>query len=185
MKAVKLSKFPKTIDRQLKIVGSLILLTILFLQGGGMLIIYKIQQYFIQDEMIQSINSDKTQFQKVILSLSDYQKCRINDREININNKLYDIKSVNISGASVKLLVLNDSREENILMKIAEFTNNTRQPNSVLYNNLKHLLSLNYLPQERYNSFILYPWSAEKSILFNLKFISTFPEILTPPPRLD
>ena len=138
MKAVKLSKVSKTINRQLKIVGSLLLLAILILQGGGMLLIYRIQQSYVQDNMIQSINSSKTQFQEIVLSRSDYQLSRINASEITINNKLYDVKSVNISGDRVNLLVLNDSMEENILAKIAEFTNNSRQPNSVLCNSLNH-----------------------------------------------
>jgi hypothetical protein len=185
MKAVKRSKFAKIINRQLKIVGSLILLAILFLQGGGMLLIYKIQQYYVHDNMIQNINSSKTQFQEIVLTLSDYQKCRINASEITINNKLYDVKSANIYGDRVKLLVLNDSMEENILVKIAEFTNNTRHPNSVLCNNLKHLLTLSYLPQPGYSSFFIYPSSVDKFIQFNLNYISRFPEILTPPPRLD
>jgi hypothetical protein len=135
--------------------------------------------------MIQSINNSKTQFQKIVLSLSDYQKCKINASEITINNKLYDVKSVNISGDRVKLLILRDSMEENILVKIAEFTNNTRQPNSVLCNNLNHLLTLNYLPQAGYSNFFIYPSSIDKFILFKLNYISRFPEILTPPPRLD
>ncbi len=170
---------------QLKIVGSVILIAILLLQAGGMLLIYKIQQYYVQDEMMQSLNNNKTQFQKIILTLGDYQKCRINASEIIINHNLYDVKSVNISGTNVVLLALNDSKEENILMKIAEFTNSTRQPNSVLFNNLNHLISLNYIPPEAYNRFFIYSSIIDKFNLFTLNYISTFPEILTPPPRID
>jgi len=168
---------------QLKLAGSVLLLTILFLQAGGILIIYKLQQYYVQDEMMQNLNSYKTQFQKIVLSLSEYQKCKINAREITLHNKLYDVKSVNIFGTRAELLVLNDSREENILIKIAEFTSTTRQQNSVLFNNLRHLLSLSYLPHERYISLFIYPFPIDKSFPVTLHFISTFPEIPTPPPR--
>jgi hypothetical protein len=98
---------------------------------------------------------------------------------------LYDVKSVSISGDRAELLVLNDSREENILVKIAEFTNTTRQQNSVLFNNLKHLLSLSYLPYESYCNLFIYPCPVDKSVPVNLHFISTFPEIPTPPPRIS
>jgi hypothetical protein len=185
MKAVKLSIFAKIINKQLKIVGSFILIAILLLQAVGMIFIFKIQQYYVQDEMKQSLNSDQTQFEKIILTLCDYQKCRINAGEIIIKNKLYDVKSVSISGTRVQLLLLNDPREETLLVKIAEFANNTRQTDNSLFNNLKHLLSLNYLPQEGFSSFFIYPSSFDKFILFNLNYISTFPEILTPPPRID
>jgi len=154
------------------------------LQSGGLLLIYKVQQSYVQDEMKQSLSSNTCKFQKIILSFDVYQKCKINSNEVKINEKLYDVKSVKASGSNIELLVINDSREENIIAKIAEFTNNVPHSNNAITNNLRQLLSMNYISQEAYSGFFSYPSSVAK-ILFSVTYvISNFPEIPTPPPRL-
>lgn|GEM_PF-1689109 len=178
------SVFTGTINRLLKLTGYLFLLIILLLQAGGMLLIYKMQQYYVQVEMRTSLTNDKTQFQKIVLSLSDYRKCEINPDEIRFKNKMYDVKSINFSGNNVELLVLNDVKEENILKKIENYATNTRLPNSDFLNNLKQLLSLSYLFQEAYCNFVIYPSSVNNFPLSNKNVISTFPEIPSPPPKL-
>jgi hypothetical protein len=138
----------------------------------------------VQDEMKQSLNSNTCKFQKIILSFDVYQKCKINSNEIKINDKLYDIKSIKTSGSNIELLVMNDSKEENILAKIAEFTNNVPHSNNAIANNLKQLLSLNYIPLEANNGSFIYPSTVVKILFSITSVISNFPEIPTPPPRL-
>jgi hypothetical protein len=169
---------------QLKKIGYILLLTILLLQAGGMLLIYKMQQCYVKQEMQQTLNNSKTKFQKITLSLSEYQKSKINSHEISINGKMYDVKSVNILENNVKLLVINDSKEENILQKIKDFTNRTNQPNSDLPNQLQQLLSLNYLSPEIKHFFFIPVFSINLFRQPNLNLVSNDSDIPSPPPKL-
>lgn len=159
------------------------MLTIILLQAGGMLLVYKTQQFYVQEEMQQTLNSDKTQFQKIILSLRDYQKSQINAHEISVKGKMYDVKSVNISGDSGALLVLNDSKEENILEKIKDFTEGTNRPNNDLPNQLQQLFSLNYLSPETDRIFFIPSLSIHVFRSLNLNIVSSDLDISTPPPK--
>ena len=153
------------------------------MQAGGILFIYKTQQFFVQQEMRQTLNSNKTQFQKITLSLSDYQKNKINAHEISIKGKMYDVKSTHISGDSLELLVVNDSKEENILEKIKEFKQETSGQNHSLHNQLKQLLSLTYLSPNTDGIFIISSLSMHLFPHPNLNTISSHIAISTPPPE--
>ncbi len=160
------------------------LLTILLLQAGGMFLIYKMQQYYVQCEMKQSLTNNRTQFLKIIISLRDYQKCKINADEVIIKDKMYDVKSVRLSVNNVELLVINDSKEENILKKMMEYTTSTKHPDTDFLNYLNRLLSVSYLFQETYCNFVIYPSSVDNFLQLTKNIISTFVEIPSPPPKL-
>ena len=110
-----------------------------------MLIVYKIQQYYVHYEMLENINSYETDFQKITLSFNDYQKSKINENEIEIKGKMYDIKSINILNNKLELLVVNDSKEEQIIQKVKDFFNYSNQPKGKFSKQVSQLLSLNYI----------------------------------------
>lgn len=160
------------------------LLTILLLQAGGILFVYKVQQYYVKAEMQKTLNGRNTQFQKVSVSLGDYLKNKIGSDEISIDGKMFDIKSIQISGKLVELLVINDNKEDNIIEKIKDFIDTTNQSNTELPLQLQQLLSLNYLPLE--TGFLLFipVFSVDFFLRPILNFVSNDLEILTPPPKL-
>ncbi len=122
---------------------------LLLLQAGGMLFVYKMQQSFVRYEMQQVLNNTETRFQKMRISLSDYKKNKINEAEIRINQKLYDVKSVNMLVDDVELLLINDKEEENILEEIKNFFGQHNQSSSRIPDQLQELLSLDYLSPEK------------------------------------
>ncbi len=170
---------------QLKKIGFIVLLSILLLQTGGLWLIYKAQQYYVQNEMEESLNNKETIFQNLSLSLNDFQKDKVNDHEVSINGKMYDIKSINIKGNKVELLAVNDIKEESIIEKINRSLNNGDQQNQELPNHIFKILTLFYIsPTTGYN------------FLFQVKrqhILPSFCEIIishksgisSPPPRFD
>ena len=153
------------------------------MQSGGLLLIYKIQQSCVQIEMLQEINSKQVKFQKLTLTLSEFQKCKINSNELSLNEKMYDYTSAVVTGNTVHLLVVNDIKEEGILEKIKVVTHNSRQQNNQLPNQISKFLTLTYIfPtvekqfyfQEQQNIFLPY----------SVNIVSFTSDILSPPPEL-
>jgi hypothetical protein len=161
-----------------------LLLAILLLQAGGMLLVYKIRQFFVQHEMMLLVKNSETSFEKLVLTSEEYQKSRLNSHEISFRGNMYDVKSVNISGDSVELLVINDAKEKNLVKDIKDFLNKSNQQKKELPDQLQKFLSLNFLSAQKES--IIYIPSFFSSIGYhpNLNILSDHPDIPSPPPKL-
>ncbi len=168
----------------LKKTASILLLSILLLQAGGLLVVFKMQQCYVWQEMQLSLKDNQTPFQKITLPFFDYQKSKINSHEISVNGKMYDVKSISLSDDKVELLVIHDSREENILQKIKDFAISTNQPNTDFANQLFQLLSLNYISPGVGPVFFIPSFSINIFSPLFLNVISNGFEIPSPPPKL-
>ena len=132
--------------------------------------------------MNQALNNRETRFQKLILSLNDFQKSRINAHEMYFNGKMYDVKSFKITSDKVELLVINDTKEENILANIKKSADTGTEQNKKLSFRQFNLLNWFYIYPDSGNKFILqkqkinYPSFAENAL-------SVINEISTPPPE--
>lgn len=160
------------------------LLAILLLQTGGMLLVYKIQQFYVQYEMRLLVNDSSTSFEKLILSTDEYHKSRVNSREILFKGNMYDVKSVKITGNSAELLVINDKKEKTLVKNIKDFLYKTNQQKKELPEQLQKFLSLNYLPADKELTDIVTTLS---SIIFyspDGNILSDLLDIPSPPPKL-
>ena len=95
------------------------------------------------------VKDSNTSFEKLILSVGEYQKSRLNAHEISFNGNMYDVKSVNVTGDNVELLVINDKKEKRLLKEIKDILNKTNQQKKELPEQLQKFLSLNYIPADK------------------------------------
>ena len=153
------------------------------MQMSGGLLIYTVQQYIVQHEMEQVLNNDETSFQQLTLSLSDFQKGEINTDEISFNGKMYDVKSIKISGNKVELLVINDTGEENIIENIKKSVNTNSGQNKKLPYHLVNLLNWFYIYPASGNEFLLLEHRTSY-LPFSENVFSFISEISSPPPKL-
>lgn len=130
----------------MKTITAFSLMLLLLLQAGGMLFFYKVRQFSLQQHMQAQLQDSRSHFQQLTLSLEAYQKYKISEDEIEIDGKLYDIKSVTISGNRVILYALNDSSEEALLEEIRAFLTKNHPTESRLPETLQQLIFLSYLP---------------------------------------
>lgn len=129
----------------LKKAGYIALFFVLLIQTAGSLLILNIQQSVARNEMDQLIKSSKAVFQKITLSLSEYQKSAINAHEIYVNGRLYDVKSLKADGEEIALLVINDTKEESIIENVREMVNATNRHHKEFPSQCIKLLSLLYI----------------------------------------
>ena len=164
--------------------GYILLLAILVIQGGGALIIFRFQQSCVQYQISVALKAEKTSFEKLTLTVSEYQKNRTHSNEISYKGKMYDIKSVNISGDRAELLVIHDSEEENILEKINNFVSVPSSRGGKLPVKLCILFSLNYLPPDNENISFIHNVCTHIFHQPGMNLISSNSDVHTPPPRL-
>jgi hypothetical protein len=169
---------------KLKKISCILLLAILLLQAGGMLFIFKVQQFFAQYEMKQTMLNDHIKFQEIILSLKDYSVDKLGADEVSVKGKLYDVKSVTVEGSKVVLLAVNDNKEENILAAMKKFISQPDHRGEKIPDRLLQLFLLNYLSPGVEFSYFIPSSSAHSFYSFIPALISKAQEISTPPPRL-
>ena len=167
----------------MKKTGYLFLLIILLLQTGGILLIFQVQQGYVQYQMSEKLKNDKLPFKKIILSLHEYEQCRVSSNEIAVDGKMYDFKSATFSDNSVELLAVHDAEEEGILEKINCILKTTGSPNTNFPLQLHQLLTLVYLTP--FSEPKLFAPSFDFGFLHSSQanIVSNDPDILSPPPQ--
>lgn len=83
--------------------------------------------------------SDIVKFQKIEISKSEYHKNKIDNNEIYIQGKLYDIKTIIYTPTSVILFACNDNLEEEIINHIRDFF--SESGSASIPSKTKHLLT--------------------------------------------
>jgi hypothetical protein len=160
-----------------------LLLVILLLQTGGMLLIYKIQQFYVQYEMRLVVNDKETSFEKLILTIDDYKKSRFNSREISYKGNMYDVKSVNVTDNFAEVLVINDVKEKILLKEIKDFLHKSNQSKKELPDQLQKFLSINYLAAEQ-GQIIYIPFPVSNIFHYpDPDFNAIQSDIPSPPPK--
>lgn len=154
------------------------------MQTWGAVLIYKLQQYLVQQEMRLAINDDRSHFEKISIPLAAYQQNRINAHEIRLGGKMYDIKSVNLKDGNAELLVINDSNEEKLNEDYNRLLNNNDQQNKKLPLFFNQLLTLVYIKPAA-DPFLMIPQYRQQAFrLYAEILISHTTGISTPPPRI-
>ena len=134
--------------------------------------------------MLEAIENKESHFTHLSLTLHDYINSQTRPGEISLKGKLYDIKSVQVSGNKVELMVMNDVNEEKIIEKINQLEKHSKEPGNSIPNKLMKFFSLLYLcphPAQLFSS----PASLTLRGKLNIHFISFIQEITAPPPWLS
>ena len=168
----------------LKKIGYLSVFLTFFMLSGGFLLVYKIQQYLVQKEMYNILNDKLKDTEKLTLSYSDYQNNKIDNHEILVQGKLYDIRSVIRTGNIVELQVINDIKEEKILDNIKDLVNNSSNSKNHLPDHLLKWLNLVFICPVPANNLII-KYSSSCFLPFSELIISHQTDIWSPPPKLS
>lgn len=160
------------------------LLFLLMLQSGGLFVAYKMQQYAAKYAMQQSIRKSTSIVETLSMSRSEFAKSLVDNKEIRYKGKMYDIRSMSILNDSVHLMVVHDTKEENILKKIKNLFSDHHSQKNKVPQVLIQLLSLDYI-QHTVN---LNPFITHHVVSLNHHFseniLSQNSEILLPPPEV-
>lgn len=167
----------------MKKVCYIILLPILFLQAGGALWYFHIQQENLKQEMAEVTQNPGTACITMQLSRSEFQKGRIGNHEIYVNGSMYDIRSFNISGDMVQLIVVNDTKEERIIEHIKGYVNTNTPGSKGAATQLIKLLTLDYINQSFNQDLSLTETREDEWSVPCTSFQSHLSTVTSPPPE--
>jgi hypothetical protein len=160
------------------------LFVVCLLQSVGMSLIYQIQQFYANEEMEEQLIDSSTHLEKLCVSRNDFNKNKLNDRELFQNGKMYDFKLVGTFGDSVELAVINDVREENIVERKKDLVHRSKESNRLL-NSLIQLLLLDFIENPQTTPSIFYRNATHSYPQFYAVVILRFSDTLSPPPWLS
>jgi hypothetical protein len=164
-----------------KRIGVFFVTAAICIQFSGMYCFFFFCMLQIRVSVEEKLAGSLENLEKVNLSILDYEELRIDESEILLEGKLYDVAALEIYNDSVTLYVLHDEEEENLLALMDSFIekNNQRQKSSRVL--LKYISSL-YLA----SSFTL-PFDNVEDVcpqsLNDDPYLSVSPSIATPPPK--
>lgn len=161
----------------------ILLLTVVLMQSGGIVVFYRIRQLSIKYAMMQELRNEEKNLENIVLSISEFEKCRINRHEIRYQGNMYDIKSSHIKGGNITLVVVNDKKEANILKKLNQIADNEDENKKQFPDKLLKFMTLLYVcPEPSALTFI-----TSESVLFEQKSDKDYfflADSSSPPPKL-
>ena len=128
-----------------KIIG-IVFLSILFLQVAGSYVYFIVRLSGIRSEMREQLK-DKPDDELTLLTLtsSEYRKAKVNDHEVNVNEKMYDIARIVIQDDQVLVYALHDEAEDNLLALLNEMVKRSSKDKKPIPSQLIQLLTLQFV----------------------------------------
>ena len=143
------------------------------------------QQYAIKYKMHFLEEFEKEKLQNIYLSSNQYNACKVDDHEVKVNGKLYDIVFSQYKNGIFKLTVFHDKEEESIVNEIAIFFKYKCKSNQKLPLKANQLLLTNYIVGNvgclniNFNP----TYSTILIEFLKLNLLKPFATIFSPPPR--
>jgi hypothetical protein len=134
--------------------------------------------------MTKKLNDCENAYEEITIILKPNETFEDPGKEFFMDGKMYDVKSISVDGNKVHLLVIHDTKEENVLSIIKTLINKTTSSKNPLSIQLNLLLSMVYLEDRTDFDFTPSANLLPAFQLYSEKLISAESEILSPPPRM-
>ena len=163
---------------------SVVILIIFLAHFAGFYIYFFTQLQVVRQEMRAKLKElPPEELELITLSVNEYQKAKVEEHEIKVGGKMYDIARIVEKNGNVLVYCLHDKAEDSLLAfldKILKLPLKDKKtsPQLVKFTLLSYILPLTF------------SWDNSATNLFNnftqyhLHFSSFFPSLESPPPRL-
>lgn len=159
------------------------MLLVFLLNGAGFYVYYIIQLQQIRKEMREALKLIPDHDLEILkLTKKQFLQARVEDHEVRVNGKMYDIARVKLQGETVLVYCLHDEMEDNLLAFLNEIVGKPlkdKTPRPVL-----QFISLSYVLPSAFVDIFEGLDTATNNILycFSLQTFVTAPS--SPPPRV-
>lgn len=127
--------------------GPLFLAGLLLFQAAGWQLAWTYRQSEARRNAARVMELDQTAFRHVTLHTTQFQKARLNRKEVRLEGKLYDIRTLRIKGDSVCLELYHDHHEEHLLHRLTKLlTAGHNHSDQLLGNWLAKIVGQAFLP---------------------------------------
>ncbi len=159
------------------------LLSLLLLQAAGCYVYFIARLTAIRIEMREQLNHlPDDQLTLLTLTFEEYQKAKVDDHEVKVNGKMYDIARLIVQKDKVLVYAKHDEAEDNLLSFLDEIVKRSTNDKKPVPSQLEQLLTLIFLPTENQlpvNSSVALIHATE----YTRSFLAFDRMIDSPPPR--
>ena len=162
---------------------SILFLGILLIQVSGCYVYFIARLTAIRIEMREQLNHlPDDQLTLLTLTTAEYHKAKVDDHEVKVNGKMYDIARVIFYKDKVLVYAIHDEAEDNLLSFLGEIVKRSTNDKKPVPSQLVQLLTLIFIPTE--NQF---PVNSSVTFIHATKYTQSyhaFPRLIdSPPPR--
>lgn len=157
--------------------------SLFLLHFAGVYTYFGVRLMAIRQEMKAKLKTlPDEQLEKIVLSKKDFQKIDIEENEIELNGKMYDIAKVEEKGNQYIVYALHDEHEDNLLSFLDEIVKRSSNDKKPVPSQLLQFISLVFIPSS--NSFSFGQTITEKHFCLYSNLYSSFrSSIESPPPK--
>jgi hypothetical protein len=111
---------------------AIVIFAILFVNSAGFYVYYILQLQQIHAEMREQLKYlPEDQLEILDLSYREFLEARIEEHEVKVNGKMYDIARIERSGDRIKVFCLHDELEDNFLALFGELVSKPIDESSI------------------------------------------------------
>lgn len=131
----------------MKRVPVILFLSILLIQVGGCYIYFVGRLATIRTEMHEQLKYlPEEQLTRFQFTVTEFKKARVEDHEIKVDGKMYDIARVTKQADQILVLALHDEAEDNLLAFLSEMVSRSANDKKPVPVEVEQLLTLSFLP---------------------------------------
>ncbi len=120
------------------------------------------------------------QLEEITLSNDTFQKINIDENEVELNGKMYDIARIESKGNKYVIYALHDNHEDGLLSFLDEVVKRSNNDKKPMPSQLLQFISLVFIPPS--NNFYFPPILTEKHFCLYSNSYSSFHSAIEPPP---
>jgi hypothetical protein len=156
---------------------------VLVVQFAGLYCYYAFRLIEIRYEMEEDLaRMPLHQLEKFTFTLTDYEKAKVEDKELKVNGKMYDVAKIERQNDLIVAYVLHDESEDDLISFVEMIMKKSHNDGKSKPEQLLKLISLQYLPT-MFNLTDLPLQSHIAVTLINSTYDPFEPGLHTPPPR--
>lgn len=165
-----------------KIIG-IVFLAILLLQVAGSYVYFIVRLSGIRQEMREQLKG-KPDDELTLLTFTheQFKNSKVDDHEVKVNGKMYDIARIEVRGDQVLVYALHDEAEDSLLTLLNEMVKRTEKDKKPVPHSLLHLITLQFVVFENVTPTIFGIW-IDHITSYRACIKSFNSPIETPPPR--
>lgn len=161
----------------------ILFLNILLLQVAGSYVYFIVRLSGIRNEMREQLkHKPDEELTLLTLTSQEFRKAKVDDHEVKVNGKMYDIARIFVKNDKVLVYALHDEAEDNLLALLNEMVKRSSNDKKPVPSQLIQLLTLIFVPVESLslqNSSTIFIYSTA----YSETLLSFFSIIDSPPPR--
>jgi hypothetical protein len=163
--------------------ASITFLLILLLNLVGGYVYFGVRLVQIHKEMRAELRQkDDSELEKIVLPIKEYKKALVEDDEMELNDRMYDIARTEIKGDSIIVYCLHDENEDNLLVLLDSILTNSSNDKKPVPSSLLDFVNLISIPIQFDNNTIeIAKENHQTAYLFSQS--NSVKQILAPPPK--